>query len=92
MRDEMHGSRGGGQVPRGKHCRLALHSNATRINVRAVLYSLRHPYVLPTLEADFLPGRDLLLTFRPFSKKDGSLRDRIHRVRRAAGCSAALLD
>eukprot|EP01094_Clydonella_sp_ATCC50884_P001574 TRINITY_DN11189_c0_g1_i1.p1 TRINITY_DN11189_c0_g1~~TRINITY_DN11189_c0_g1_i1.p1 ORF type:complete len:473 (-),score=111.99 TRINITY_DN11189_c0_g1_i1:30-1448(-) len=70
-----------GIVPRGKNCRLSLNSNTTRVNVRALVSVFQHPYVMPTLEADFLPGRDLLLTFRPYSKKEGSLKDRIHRVK-----------
>ena len=43
---------------------------------------LKHPYVLRTIESDFLQGQKVvLLTVRPFSAKKGSLRDLIFKTK-----------
>ena len=54
---------------------------AMRKNVIGLLKTLKHPYILPSTEVDFLKGQKVvLLTVRPFSEKRGSLRDIIHKV------------
>lgn len=53
-----------------------------RQTVKNLLKELRHPYILPTIDVDFLQGQKIvLLTVRPYSEKRGSLRDLIHRVK-----------
>ena len=60
---------------KGDENSLPLQNLSTRAAVRGLLKELKHPYILPTVECDFLQGQKVvLLTVRPFSKR-GSLRD-----------------
>lgn len=68
-----------GMVPKGKNCLVPISANSTRAAIRTILCAFDHPFVMPTIETDFLPGRDLLLVFRKFCK-EGSLKDKIYKV------------
>lgn len=48
--------------------------------VKKILKAIRHPYMLKTVETDFVAGQKCgLITFRPWSRI-GSIRDAIYEV------------
>ena len=70
----------GGQHAKGEECTLPLQSLGTRQTIKEAAVGLRHPFILPVLHLDFLPGsNDVMLVFRPFIPK-GSIKDLIYQV------------
>lgn len=71
------------QHAKGEECSLPLQSLGTRQTIKEAAMGLRHPFILPVLHLDFLPGsNDVMLVFRPFIPK-GSIKDLIYEVRLA---------
>jgi len=64
-------------VVRSEESPLALHVEANKALFTGFLEGLKHPYVLPMLEVDYLSERNMAVLFKPFSNKAGSLRDSI---------------
>jgi len=64
-------------VVRSEESPLALHVEANKALFTGFLEGLKHPYVLPMLEVDYLSDRQQAVLFKPFSHKAGSLRDSI---------------
>jgi hypothetical protein len=62
---------------RSEESPLALHVEANKALFTGFLEGLKHPYVLPMLEVDYLSDRNMAVLFKPFSNKAGSLRDSI---------------
>ncbi|ELR13686.1 uncharacterized protein ACA1_332500 [Acanthamoeba castellanii str. Neff] len=65
-------------VHRGINCVLSFGSDSGKATFCNLLQSLRHPYVCPTLDADFLAEKEMAVIFRAFQPK-GSLKDLIYR-------------
>jgi len=66
---------------RGPLCMLPIQENVRiQQTVKDLLKTFNHPYILKTVEAEFLPGQKCgLITFRPWSRV-GSLKDIIYQT------------
>lgn len=59
---------------------LDLKVEANKAVFCGLLEGFKHPYILPILEADYIPEKDFLVVFRPLSKS-GSIRDLVHNAK-----------
>ena len=65
---------------KGPNSVLALESATVKQTIKELLEMVRHPYILPATEANFLAGKkSVLITIRPWAIK-GSLKDLIYKV------------
>eukprot|EP00897_Mesotaenium_endlicherianum_P007460 jgi/Mesen1/6742/ME000344S06024 len=67
-------------LARGPRCRVPYQSSeSARGAFQRALCSLRHPYVWPIAEAEYLEDRDRAVVLSPFCRR-GSLRDHMHKA------------
>jgi len=67
-------------VKRPEASTVDLKIEATKAVFCGMLEGLKHPYILPVLEVDYIPEKEFLVTFRPLTKS-GSIRDLIHNAK-----------
>ncbi|KAL6069944.1 Slowpoke-binding protein [Balamuthia mandrillaris] len=65
-------------TPKGKLCGVPINSDSGKSTFCNVLMSLKHPYIYPTYEVDYIQDRELCVVFRPFQPK-GSLKDYLYK-------------
>jgi len=65
-------------IAKPRDCPLTLSTDSSRASLCSLIMDLRHPYIWPTTQCEYVRSKERLMILRPYAKK-GSLRDRICR-------------
>lgn len=66
-------------VSKGEHCAIEIDADSKRATFVNILTSIKNPYILPTVQADYLHEQEQIAILRPYCPK-GSLKDAIYKA------------
>eukprot|EP00002_Diphylleia_rotans_P035854 TRINITY_DN7860_c0_g2_i6.p1 TRINITY_DN7860_c0_g2~~TRINITY_DN7860_c0_g2_i6.p1 ORF type:complete len:394 (-),score=66.69 TRINITY_DN7860_c0_g2_i6:36-1217(-) len=72
--------------PKGPHCQYPLSNESVRRTFCSMLECIKHTFVCPIIEMDYMSDKETVLIFRPFVEH-GSLRDVLHQANPIDPCS-----